>query len=94
MVFAPHLLDRLHKRALLYLHHETDSMPRLTATETFVDTLARTDSERTGLLVVERAQTYQVGAATVQRNVITYHLFYLGGSEHTVYGLARNQGEL
>ena len=69
-------------------------MPRLAAAEALIDTLARADGERAGLLVMERTEADKVCATPFERNVVADHLFYLGGGENTVYGLARNQGKL
>lgn len=56
-------LDRLGEGEMVELHHEGDGVPALLAAEAVEETLARTDLEGGGLLVVEGAETLQIAAA-------------------------------
>ena len=90
VVSGTDLLHGLGERAVLHLHHETDSVATLAAAETFVYASWRVDVEGRRTLLVERTKSYQVSPTATKCDVIAHHLFDAHSVLGALYGFLRD----
>ena len=90
VVFPRQIAQGVPVAELLMLHYEIDRTAPFATTETFANSLGPRYRERRGALVVERAQTYIVGATPLQAHEIRHNLHNVGCVDDTLYGLPVN----
>lgn len=74
VVHGGELLDRFWVAKLLILHHKFDSITPFVAPKTVKDLFGGTDYEARGILLVERAEGFVVGAGLFELDVVADHI--------------------
>jgi hypothetical protein len=69
------------------LHYKVYDIAALAASKAFAQTLGRGDVKRGSLVVVERAQPYEVHTPLLQVHELGNHLFDVCGIEYSFNGL-------
>jgi hypothetical protein len=72
------------------LHDEVDGTATLAAAKAVANLLRRRHRERRRLLVVEWAQTNEVGATPAQTHEVAHHIHDVGSVENSIYSFPVN----